>query len=108
MTAVARFIRGNPCVGWGVYVLIEESAARARDRIIHASPLRFLASAASDSIITRNNMYIYICVCILIASLIHLLIRESEIVLLKRIPFRGNWRGGRKGVSQFKRFGIHS
>lgn len=57
VTAVARFIYrgGKPCVGWvvGVYALVEESAARARDRIIHASPLRFLASAASDSIITK-------------------------------------------------------
>lgn len=34
--------------------------------------------------------YIYKCACILIASLIYLLIRESEI-FLENVPFRGNW-----------------
>lgn len=42
--------------------------------------------------------------CVLIASLIYPLIRESEIFLPKKIPFRGDWRGGREvGVSQFRR-----
>lgn len=34
--------------------------------------------------------YIYKCACILIASLIYLLIRESEI-FLENVSFRGNW-----------------
>lgn len=34
--------------------------------------------------------YIYKCACILIASLIYLLIRGSEI-FLENVPFRGNW-----------------